>query len=170
MITRTLWTGHESGWLIIITHKFNKKAGVSYNFKRKSPKLNDVEDVDDLLIGDFHDSFHNLTYKDSMLVNWVKHDCPSAEVGFHWNFFNYRGPQISVMAKTSRLIFWKPCLVCFQRRWWHPCKSIWTEKTDWYRSWTTIKIERKRSLNLWFTSWNAAGRKALNEIWRQLVA
>ena len=71
-----------------MTHEFNKKAGVSYNFKRKSPKLNDVEDVDDLLIGDFHDSFHNLTYKDSMLVNWVKHDCPSAEVGFHFNFAN----------------------------------------------------------------------------------
>ena len=67
-----------------MTHEFNKKAGVSYNFKRKSPKLNDVEDVDDLLIGDFHDSFHNLTYKDSMLVNWVKHDCPSAEVGFQF--------------------------------------------------------------------------------------
>ena len=54
-----------------MTHEFNKKAAISYNFKRKSPKLNDVEDVDDLLIGDFHDSFHNLTYKDSMLVNWI---------------------------------------------------------------------------------------------------
>ena len=95
-----------------MTHEFNEKAGISYNFKRKSPKLNDVEDVDDLLIGDFHDSFHNLTYKDSMLVNWVKHDCPSAEVGFQ------------VKSEPNQLTFWftlwkftsKPRQVCFQRR------------------------------------------------------
>lgn len=31
---------------------------------------------DDLLVGDFIDSFHNLTFKDSMLLTWAKAYCP----------------------------------------------------------------------------------------------
>ena len=30
---------------------------------------------DDLLIGDFKDSFHNLTMKDSMLYTWARQKC-----------------------------------------------------------------------------------------------
>ena len=33
---------------------------------------------DDIIVGNFKDAFHNLTYKDSMLVTWVKHECPAA--------------------------------------------------------------------------------------------
>ena len=32
---------------------------------------------DDILAGDFLDSFHNLTFKDSMLMTWAKEKCPS---------------------------------------------------------------------------------------------
>ena len=30
----------------------------------------------DILLGDFDDSFHNLTYKDSMFFTWARFDCP----------------------------------------------------------------------------------------------
>ena len=33
------------------------------------------KDNDDLLIGDFNDSFHNLTMKDSMLYTWARQKC-----------------------------------------------------------------------------------------------
>ena len=32
---------------------------------------------DDILAGDFLDSFHNLTFKDSMLMTWAIEKCPS---------------------------------------------------------------------------------------------
>ena len=30
----------------------------------------------DILLGDFDDSFHNLTYKDSMFFTWARFGCP----------------------------------------------------------------------------------------------
>lgn len=33
----------------------------------------------DIIVGDFHDSFHNLTYKDSMFLTWAKHSCPTVK-------------------------------------------------------------------------------------------
>ena len=30
----------------------------------------------DIMIGNFDDSFHNLTFKDSMLLTWAKYNCP----------------------------------------------------------------------------------------------
>ena len=41
-----------------------------------------LEDNDDLLVGDFVDTFHNLTYKDSLFFTWMKHECPSATYAF----------------------------------------------------------------------------------------
>ena len=41
-----------------------------------------LEDDDDLLVGDFVDTFHNLTYKDSLFFTWMKHECPSATYAF----------------------------------------------------------------------------------------
>ena len=35
----------------------------------------EIQRYDDALIGDFVDSFHNLTFKDSMLLTWVKEEC-----------------------------------------------------------------------------------------------
>ena len=38
----------------------------------------EIEKYDDILIGDFDESFHNLTFKDSLLFTWAKNDCPSS--------------------------------------------------------------------------------------------
>ena len=38
---------------------------------------NEASSYDDILAGDFLDSFHNLTFKDSMLMTWAKERCPS---------------------------------------------------------------------------------------------
>lgn len=51
----------------------------SYKQNRAFEKL---EKDDDLLVGDFVDSFHNLTYKDSLFLTWMKHECPSATYAF----------------------------------------------------------------------------------------
>ena len=51
----------------------------SYKQNRAFEKL---EKNDDLLVGDFVDSFHNLTYKDSLFLTWMKHECPSATYAF----------------------------------------------------------------------------------------
>ena len=45
-------------------------------------QLEEEEEEDDLLVGDFVDSFHNLTYKDSLFFTWMKHECPSATYAF----------------------------------------------------------------------------------------
>jgi len=45
-------------------------------------KFDELEKDDDLLVGDFVDSFHNLTYKDSLFLTWMKHECPSATYVF----------------------------------------------------------------------------------------
>jgi hypothetical protein len=39
-------------------------------------------EFDDILLGDFTDSFHNLTYKDSMFFTWARHACSSIEYVF----------------------------------------------------------------------------------------
>ena len=39
--------------------------------------LNEASEYDDILAGDFVDSFHNLTFKDSMLMTWAKERCLS---------------------------------------------------------------------------------------------
>ena len=38
----------------------------------------EMKEYDDILVGDFMDSFHNLTFKDSMILTWAKNDCPSS--------------------------------------------------------------------------------------------
>ena len=50
---------------------------IVFLFGRKDQKKLEPEKVhDDILIGDFDDSFHNLTFKDSMFLTWAKHNCP----------------------------------------------------------------------------------------------
>ena len=38
----------------------------------------EMKQYDDFLVGDFMDSFHNLTFKDSMILTWAKNDCPAS--------------------------------------------------------------------------------------------
>ena len=35
----------------------------------------EAEEFDDILAGDFQESFNNLTFKDSMLLTWTKNNC-----------------------------------------------------------------------------------------------
>ena len=37
---------------------------------------------DDILFGDFDDSFHNLTYKDSMFFTWARYGCENVDYVF----------------------------------------------------------------------------------------
>jgi len=56
--------------------------GNSYNGKVSKNKLKQLEnesnEFDDILIGDFSESFYNLTFKDSMLFTWVKNACKTS--------------------------------------------------------------------------------------------
>jgi len=63
-----------------VTHYKNYPAQVI--FLLGMTKLEELEKDDDLLVGDFVDSFHNLTYKDSLFLTWLKHECPSATYAF----------------------------------------------------------------------------------------
>lgn len=42
----------------------------------------ELEEHDDILFGDFVDSFHNLTFKDSMFFTWTIHNCPDVQWAF----------------------------------------------------------------------------------------
>ena len=55
----------------------------------------EAAEFDDVLVGDFDESFYNLTYKDSMLVTWNKNHCNAlfiykaeAENRFKWYLKN----------------------------------------------------------------------------------
>ena len=52
--------------------------GMESHSAKQNAEFKRLETNDDLIVGDFVDSFHNLTYKDSMFLTWVKHECPGA--------------------------------------------------------------------------------------------
>ena len=45
--------------------------------QKKETLRTEIDEFDDVLVGDFADSFHNLTFKDSMVLTWAKYHCTS---------------------------------------------------------------------------------------------
>ena len=81
-------------FLIGINSKLGKETSLEM--------LREEEHFDDILFGDFDDSFHNLTMKDQMYFTWVKHGCKSAKYVFKGDDDTLINPfQIQKFLKTK---------------------------------------------------------------------
>ncbi|CBY36911.1 unnamed protein product [Oikopleura dioica] len=56
---------------------FTAKFVFLFGLPQNSSYLSELAEHDDMVVGNFHDSFQNLTYKDSMLFSWVSESIPN---------------------------------------------------------------------------------------------
>ena len=101
----------------------------------------EIQRYDDALIGDFVDSFHNLTFKDSMLLTWVKEECQARFIlkGDDDVFVRYLIVAHRTVPELWPVLYcWTYCITCFSG------ESIWVNKIDPYhgRNWTTYSWKR----------------------------
>ena len=57
--------------------KVHSSLSINDSYTDLTPLKKEIIRYNDALVGDFVDSFHNLTFKDSMLLKWTKEKCPS---------------------------------------------------------------------------------------------
>ncbi len=56
---------------------FTAKFVFLFGLPQNSSYLSELAEHDDMVVGNFHDSFQNLTYKDSMFFSWVSESIPN---------------------------------------------------------------------------------------------
>ena len=52
--------------------------------------IEEQREYGDILQGEFHDSFRNLTLKEIMFLNWLPRHCPRTQFIFKVKFFNFK--------------------------------------------------------------------------------